>query len=321
MLAEAITFDEPGVVSVREVDIPSPGPGEVLIRTAFSGVSPGTELRSLAGAQAGTSEWPFIPGYSLAGVVVEAGEGVEIPRGATVFAAGTQRSSVARMWGGHVGYAVVAENRVYRAQPDTDLAALSLTHLAAIAHHGVRMAELIEGDRVAVIGLGPIGQLSARIFSIAMRGWGGEVRAYDLRESRVAVAREAGIDAFTEAPEPGWADVVVDATGSMRSLPSVIAAGRDKSWTEAGIDGVRILIQGSYPGTIDIPYEEVFAKQARLLFPRSADRTDIGSVIQMLEQGELSMRGLSEAFAVKEAPEVYASLASGDRLSAVFRWH
>ena len=60
----------------------------------------------------------------------------------------------------------------------------------------------------------------------------------------------------------------------------MIAAGRDKSWTEAGIDGVRILIQGSYPGTIDIPYEEVFAKQARLLFPRSADRSDIEAVIK-----------------------------------------
>ena len=274
----------------------------------------------MAGAQAGTSEWPFIPGYSLAGTVVETGAETEIPIGATVFTAGTQRASVARMWGGHVGYAVVAESRIYRADSSVDLAALSLVHLAAIAHHGVRMAEIAPRERVAVVGLGPIGQLSARLFSIATRENGGEVRAYDLRESRVEVAREAGIESSTETPEEGWADVVVDATGSVRSLPSVIAAGREKSWAEPGTDGVRILIQGSYPGSIDIPYEEVFAKQARLLFPRSADASDIEAVIRLLELGKLSMDGLVDAFSVDQAAEVYASLAKGDQLSAVFRW-
>ena len=140
MRAEAITFDKPGVVSVREVEIPSPTRGEILVRTTFSGVSPGTELRSLAGQQVGTKEWPFIPGYSLAGTVAEVGDGVEVPLGARVFAAGTERASIALLWGGHVGYALVSEQQVHVADPQADLAELSLVHLAAIAHHGVRMA-------------------------------------------------------------------------------------------------------------------------------------------------------------------------------------
>lgn len=316
MRAEAITFDKPGVVSVREVEIPSPTRGEILVRTTFSGVSPGTELRSLAGQQVGTKEWPFIPGYSLAGTVAEVGDGVEVPLGARVFAAGTERASIALLWGGHVGYALVSEQQVHVADPQADLAELSLVHLLAIAHHGVRMAATTPGERVAVIGLGPIGQLSARLF--APRG--AEVRAFDLRENRVEIARAAGIRAYAGGAEPDWADVVVDATGSPSAFSATVSVGRAKAWSEPGTNGIRILIQGSYPADLVIPYDDLFSKQASVLFPRSADRSDIRSVIELLGERKLSMIGLCEPAVVTDAVEVYRSLAEGARLSAVFRW-
>ena len=44
-------------VAVRDVDVRDPGPGEVLIETVYSGISPGTELRCLRGKRPGGPEW------------------------------------------------------------------------------------------------------------------------------------------------------------------------------------------------------------------------------------------------------------------------
>lgn len=53
MQAHAIVFTGVGQAAVTETEIPSPGPGEVLVETAYTAISPGTELRCLAEAQPG----------------------------------------------------------------------------------------------------------------------------------------------------------------------------------------------------------------------------------------------------------------------------
>src|SRR5271167_1053548 len=74
---------EPFRTEVREVDLPDPGPGQVLVNTEASFVSPGTELA----VYTGTHQWlkdpklpdwkfPFRPGYSAAGTVLEIGSEV-----------------------------------------------------------------------------------------------------------------------------------------------------------------------------------------------------------------------------------------------------
>lgn len=62
MQNRALLFAAPHQVSLGETTLPDPGPGEVLIETAFSCVSPGTELRCLAGRQVDRPPFPFIPG-------------------------------------------------------------------------------------------------------------------------------------------------------------------------------------------------------------------------------------------------------------------
>lgn len=78
----AIVAPEPGapeVLELREVPRPSPGPGEVLIRVAAAGVNP-VDAKTRSGAGAArfltAEDWPWIPGWDLAGTVAEAGFGV-----------------------------------------------------------------------------------------------------------------------------------------------------------------------------------------------------------------------------------------------------
>src|SRR5438477_5007794 len=83
MRASQAVLVEPYKVEVREVELPEPGPGQVLVRTEASFVSPGTELAVYTGAHQwlkdpNLPDWkfPFRPGYSAAGAVVEVGSGV-----------------------------------------------------------------------------------------------------------------------------------------------------------------------------------------------------------------------------------------------------
>ncbi len=204
-----------GETTVVEVPVPSPQPGEVLVHTAASLLSAGTERmvvefagKSLVGkarsrpdlvrqiidkarregllttfeAAMSRLDQPMPLGYSSAGTIVALGEGVQdLHIGQRVACAGG-------------GYAVHAEYAavptiLVTPLPDTlpfDLASFST--LGAIALHGFRLAEVQLGERVAVIGLGLLGLLAAGI----ARAAGCQVLGVDLDPRRVALAEEMG---------------------------------------------------------------------------------------------------------------------------------
>ena len=58
----AVVFAAPRQVELREVELPDSEPGDVVVRTLYSGISAGTELWSLTGKYWST-KFPTIPGY------------------------------------------------------------------------------------------------------------------------------------------------------------------------------------------------------------------------------------------------------------------
>src|SRR6476620_9499284 len=84
MIARQAVVLEPFKVGIREADLPDPAPNQVLVATAVSAVSAGTELAVYTGTHQWLkdpslpdSKFPFKPGYSAAGVVVEVGSDVK----------------------------------------------------------------------------------------------------------------------------------------------------------------------------------------------------------------------------------------------------
>jgi 3-hydroxyethyl bacteriochlorophyllide a dehydrogenase len=328
MQTQAILFIGEQQVTLADATVPDPGPGEVIIETAFSCISPGTELRCLAGAQPDGLPFPFIPGYSLAGHVVERGADVDIAVGAPVFATGTIAADLPRMWGGHVRHALCRAADVIPVPPGIGLRAASCGHLAAIAYHGLRLARPQPHERVAVVGLGAIGQLAARLFAAT----GAQVVAADLAPTRVQRAQQAGITAFAPAAVdlaagfrpyfPAGADVIVDATGAPQVLPQLIALAKDLTWDDALHTGARYVVQGSYPGDFAIPYQRAFRKELNFLLPRDMQPRDVRTVFDLLARGRLAVDDLSEPVHPADAPAVYAALrgARPDLITAAFDW-
>ena len=124
-------------------------------------------------------------GYSVAGEVVAVGEGVtDLAAGDLVAAAGAAQAN-------HADYVVVPRNLVCRVPQGCDLKSAASATVGAIALQGVRRAAPQLGDRVAVIGLGLIGQLTVQLLKAA----GCRVVGLDLDAGRVARAQALGLDA------------------------------------------------------------------------------------------------------------------------------
>lgn len=329
MRATAILFCGPGEVAFEAVEVPEPAAGEVLIRTAFSGVSPGTELRCLAGRQPGLTTWPFIPGYSLAGLVERAGPGTHLSPGTRVFTSGTQKASVHRLWGGHCSLAVCDESKVLPLPDNLPLPQAAMLKLAAISAHGVQLSDPQPGERVAVVGLGPIGLVSALLHQAR----GAEVVATDLHGPRRDRARAFGLriaepaDSLTGTFTPHFvdgADIVVDSTGAPNVVEQSLELLSSPAWDNEPQSRRRLLVQGSYSDQLSFDYQKAFLRQAEVLFPRDAQRRDLDFVAQATAAGVLDLSCLLEANhpSAAAAAQTYRRLQEnpGSLISTCFRW-
>src|SRR5262245_27590052 len=234
MKTQAVVFVEPKRVEVQEMEVPDPGHNEVGIRTAYSGISQGTERWALTGRYGHfdvdfSAYYPCSPGYQAAGIVEALGSEVTaLEVGDHVFTAGTRFLAPGHKYPGpcqasHSGYLVASQSNVTRVSPEVDLAVASLYHMAGVSRYGVRLAKVQPGELVVVIGLGMIGQMSAQ----AARRAGATVIATDLIAARCDAARAHSADRVVDASAeslvevvreeaPNGPDVVIDTTGDHR---------------------------------------------------------------------------------------------------------
>lgn len=79
---KAITFTGVNQIAVWDGELGPCGPTNIVVRTHYSMVSSGTELRVLGGHYGAKDKYPLIPGYSSVGEVIQVGAEVcRLPRG------------------------------------------------------------------------------------------------------------------------------------------------------------------------------------------------------------------------------------------------
>ena len=204
-----------GQVAAYDVPAPELQQGGILVRTAFSAISSGTEKaaveagrKSLLGkamarpdlvkqvleyaqsngiaaarqkVQARLETFPHL-GYSCSGFVLEAGAGV------TGFQPGDRVACAGGGYASHCEINFVPANLAVRIPANVSLEAASLTTIGAIAVQGVRQANVTFGETVAVIGVGLVGVLAIQV----LRAAGCRVIAIDLSSDRAAQAMSFG---------------------------------------------------------------------------------------------------------------------------------
>lgn len=202
----AAVLHEPGDIRIEDVPIPAIGPTDLLVEVAACGVC-GSDIPRMM--HNGAYYAPIICGHEFAGHVVELGDEV------TDFAVGDlvtvppllpcrECDSCAeghfslcqnydyfgsRREGAYARYVDVPANNALRMPEGLDPRAAAMIDPAAIALHAVYKTDLRAGDRVAVLGAGPIG-----LFAIEWAKLMGasEVLALDVSEEKAELARQAG---------------------------------------------------------------------------------------------------------------------------------
>lgn len=231
-MARALWYVAPRTAELRDtaLDGPRPGPGEVLVRTLFSGLSRGTERlvfegrippsehkRMRAPAQEGDFPFPVKYGYAAVGTV-ESGP-AEL-KGRKVFALFPHQDSFVLPAGAVVPIPdqVPPRRAVLTANMETALNALWDGRAAP-------------GDRIVVIGGGLVGLLAA---ALAARVPGAEVTLVDKEAARASLAQRLGVSFAQPAAAPRDADLVIHTSATEGGLALALdVAGEEATIVEA----------------------------------------------------------------------------------------
>jgi predicted dehydrogenase/threonine dehydrogenase-like Zn-dependent dehydrogenase len=352
-----------GELAVLEVPAPACRPGGVLVRSLFSLISTGTEMMKVSEAsmsmvgmararpdqvrkvldqvqQQGVvttykkvmnkldSYTPL--GYSLCGVVTEAGRGAEeFEVGQLVAAAGNEHAL-------HAEYNWVPVNLCAAVPQGVLPEHAAFSTVASIAMHGVRRAEVQLGETAAVIGLGLVGQLVVRLLIAG----GVQVVGIDPVPDRCRLAEKAGaaicgppdeLDAvrteLARITSGRGADHVFLAAGGSASGPVETAA-------KLARDRARVVDIGKMK--LDLPWNAYYDKELDVRFSRSygpgryddryelegidypagyvrwTEKRNLESFLDLLARNQVEVASLIEGvFPMADAAKVYGDLKSG----------
>ena len=317
----ALLCSNPFALEVIEREPPKPRPGEALVRMRRAGVC-GTDLHIFEGTQPYFA-YPRVIGHELSGEIETAGEAgrfragqhvavipylhcgqcVACRRGKTNCC---QKLNVIGVHsdGGMADYLCIPEDNLVDAE-GVGLDEAAMVEFLAIGAHAVRRGAVTRGQRVLVVGAGPIG-IATALFAKAE---GAAVTALDSREDRLAFARDAvGCDhAVALGPDVkerlaaltqgDFFDCVFDCTGS----PKAMQAGF--GYVAHGGNYVLVSI---VLGDIAFSDPEFHKRETTLLGSRNATRADFDTVLAAIKAGKIPTQRLGTHRAgLQDAPAAF----------------
>ena len=342
-----------GKTSVEDVPVPTPHPGMALVKTEASLVSAGTERmlvefaeKNLLGkarsrpdlvrqvldkarreglmptvqAAFNRLDQPMPLGYSLAGTIVELGDGME------GFHIGQRVACAGANYAVHAEYAIVPRNLITPLPNNVDFESAAFATLGAIALQGFRLAEPQLGESVAVIGMGLLGLLTGQIAAAA----GCRVLGIDINPARIELASNLGLQAClrdqaestakTFTNNRGFDNIIICADASSNDPVELAGSiARDKGRVVAtGAVGLNIprniyfkkelsfINSRSYgPGRYDPVYEEAGVDYP-IGYVRWTEGRNLEAIVALMSAGKLDVKPLiSHRFPIEDSVRAY----------------
>lgn len=328
---------EPGRVELREVPVPEPGPGELLIEVRCA-LSCGTDLKTFRrGHPLFPMPTPF--GHEFSGVVMKAGEGAgQFRAGDSVMAAPTAPcgscffcgrgqenlcpEAIERMvTGAYADYlllpARVVKNNTFHKPVELGFDQAALLEPLACVVHAQAMARRARGETVLVIGAGAFGMLHllvvrhAGVRQIVVAGHGAQ---------RLQWAKELGADQVIDASREDAAREVARLNGGYGPDLVIECTGQLEGWRDAFArvrrGGRVVFFGGCAPGTVlDVDTRRMHYDNLSLLAPFHFRRCDVRAARDLLGSGLDGVPAIINARRpLAELAEVFALLERGEAL-------
>jgi propanol-preferring alcohol dehydrogenase len=304
--AMVVAFGKPLVM--RDVPIPTPGPGQILVKTEACGVCH-TDLHAARGDWPVKPTPPFIPGHEAIGLVVELGAGVTaVKLGERVgvpwlYSACGHCEYCLSAWetvcadakfggytqnGGFAEYIVADPNYVAHIPEGLDpKAAAPLICAGLTSYKGIKETNARPGEWVAISGIGGLGHLAVQ-YAKAM---GLLVAAVDIDDGKLAHAKKLGADLLVNAKNGDAAAALVKGTsggahGVLITAPSLIAFKQGVAMTRK--TGTCVLV-GLPPGEFPVPLFDVVANCITIRGSFVGTRADMAETLAFAARGRVKV--------------------------------
>ena len=301
VIMRAFVIDEPGKTRVIDVERPSPGPDEVLLRTRVVGMC-GTDLSTFRGKNPLVT-YPRIPGHEIAATIEETGSAVPAQfhpglnvtlspytscgkcascRRGRVNACQFNQTLGVQREGAMKEYFVSPWSKLYVAEGLT-IPELSVVEPLSVGFHAAARGRVAAGDTVAVIGCGVVGlgAIAASAYRHA------SVIAIDVDDRKLAVAGQAGAahlinsrnsnvhDELVKLTDGAGPDVIIEAVG----MPATFRMAVE----EVAFTG-RVVYIGYAKEPVDYETRLFVMKELDIMGSRNA-LDEFGTVIEALRGG------------------------------------
>jgi len=244
------TMWKPGAMEIRDVEKPSIGPDEVLIKVNYVGIC-GTDLEIYRATSPIPIELPRILGHEFSGVVTEVGEEVtDVKIGEKVVSetgvvcrrcifckTGRQNLCPYRSPigigrdGAFAEYVKAPSINIHKIPSNVSLKEAALTEPLSVASHAViERSGIRAGDTVAVIGAGAIGLL---ILECAAVAGAGKILVSGRHENRLEVAKNLGADVTVNERKENPVDKAMELTSGLGVDIAYEATGNPKAVEQA----------------------------------------------------------------------------------------
>lgn len=334
-------------IQVEECEIPSTGPGEILLKVKAAAIC-GTDLRMIKNGYLGIDEaHPRILGHEVSGVIEKTGDKVQgYQNGMHVSLAPNigcgicdaciegnphlcreYRAFGINMDGGFAEYMKIPEEAVRQGnvrilKDSADFAEAALLEPASCVLNGQSRLQIGCGDTVLIFGTGPIGMIHAML---AKASGAGRVYIRDLSEERVRQCMELDQE-LIPVMQKDLNQQVQELTNGKGMDVCIVACPSGKAQEEAleaaGMNG-RILFFGGLPqGKDQVVFQSnlIHYKQLSIFGSTRASTAQYRTVARMVEQGRLNLKGIiTKTFSLEQFEEAVEYAAGGEGLKTVIQ--
>jgi (R,R)-butanediol dehydrogenase/meso-butanediol dehydrogenase/diacetyl reductase len=316
-------------ITVAEAEPVGPGVGQVQVKVAYTGLC-GTDLHILHGNMDARVSIPLVFGHEMSGTIAALGDGV------TGWAVGDAVTVMPLDWDGTCPACLAGNEHIcqnlnfigidspgslqgfWNVSADVLVAlpaSLRLDHAAlveptAVAVHDVRRGNVQPGDKVVVIGGGPIGVLIASV----ARHFGGEVVVIELDPNRRAQIGKLGFETLDprETDQVDWvtgwtggagADIVFEVSGAAAAVLGATDLAKVRG---------TLVVVAIHPVPREINLQRLFWRELTILGARVYQRVDFEKAIELLDAGVIPADLLiSKIVPLAQTQDAFADLEGG----------
>ncbi|MES2146082.1 MAG: chlorophyll synthesis pathway protein BchC [Pseudomonadota bacterium] len=280
MRTTAVILQGPKVLGLDSLGLTPPGPDDLVVDIAYSGISTGTEKLFWSGTMPPFPGmgYPLVPGYEAAGEVVEAGVDTRFKVGEHVFVPGANcfDGNVRGLFGGASRRLVTKAGRVARLDrgmgPEGALLALAATARHALAGFNTALPDLI-------VGHGTLGRLLARL---TVAAGAPAPTVWDTNPARRH--GNIGYEVIDPVDDPRRSyNAIYDASGAIGLIDTLIPRLAR---------GGEVVLAGFYTEPVAFAFPPAFMKEARIRIAAEWTPEDLTATRNLIDSGALSLSGL-----------------------------